>query len=292
MTKLPTLLVCAGLACAVALPAHAQRRIIGVEERKEGHKEDKEEKKEGEGDAKKDSAADKKKKAAEEKARKKREAEEKKKAEEAERKRKAKEAAEEAARKAAEEAERKKKEAVERKKEEAERKEKERLEKNRAARLKSAKKTRRYSREDDELVAGATMTPGKPTKSKVLELRFDLGKQLEVAHPKYGDRMPLKGWSVVATVQEPATGKGEAKTWSYAVHPLRAPGSYGFHHTPRIDGEHTVSIEASRGDDSMSFTVPVHVGAWPPPDFEEEEANNAKAAAGRAAGSRRIIGSK
>jgi hypothetical protein len=277
-----------GLALTLVAPdASAQRRIIGADSAdsadEEGEDEDEDEKK------KKKPKTEKEKKAEEAKKKKAEEAK-KKKAEEAERKRKAKEAAAEAARKAAEEAERKKEEAEQRKKEEAERKAKKKAEESRRTRLKAAKKTRSYSRKDGSRNASIALVPGKPTKGKVQELRLELAERLEVADPKYGNNKPLIKWNVVATVTEPAT-KGTPKTYTYRVQPLRAPGTYGMHHTPQIDGEYTISFEATKGDDSASFEMSLHVGVWPPPDFEDEEDNNAAAQAGRAAGSRRIVGS-
>lgn len=274
-----------GLALSLLSPAAAaQRRIIGAEPSSE------------EEPAKDDEAAQQddeaKKKAAEEK--RKKDEEKRKKAEaEAEEKRRAKEAAEEAAEKAAEEAERKKRAAEEQKKREAAEREKARLEANREGRLKAARKTRLYTREDGKVVVGVSLEPGKADADKVMEVRFEVNERLDVPHPRFGNRMPLKDLDLVATVEEPAKGKGGGERYRYRVQPLRAPGSYGMHHTPRLEGEHVVHIEGKSKDGkrSVSFSFPVHVGVWPPPDFDDEEAKNATESAGRATGGRRIVGS-
>lgn len=296
MLKLSLRVLSVGLVLSLVAPAaSAQRRIIGEEppaapeEKAEEKPDDKAPGKDGaaskKGDAKKDAAAEEKQKKAEA-AREKAEAE-------AEEKRRAKEAAEEAAQKAADEAERKKRAAAEQKKRDAEEREKARLEANKAGRLKAAKKTRLLTRESGPVVVGLALEPGKVDADKLMELRLEVNERLEAEDPRYGRRKPLKNLQLTAVVEEPAKGKGPGKTYRYKVQPLKAPGSYGVHHTPRLEGEHTVRIEgvSKDGERDVSFSFPVHVGAWPPPDFDEEEAKNAKETAGRASGSRRILGS-
>ncbi len=283
----------AGLSLALAVsllaPEAGARRIIGAQPdaaEEEGEAKGEKGEKAGEKDAKPDSAEEdqKRKKAAEEKAKKAEAA--------AEAKRRAKEAAEEAAQKAADEAEAKKRAAAEKKKRDAEEREKARLDANRAGRLKAAKKVRLYTRADGDISIGVALEPGKADPDKVMELRLEVNKILEVAHPRYGNRQPLKGLRLIATVEEPAKGKGEGKSYRYRVQPLRAPGAYGLHHTPRLEGEHTVRIEGQSqdGKTKLSFSLPVHVGVWPPPDFDDEEVKNASETAGRASVGRRIVG--
>jgi hypothetical protein len=293
MKKLSTTLAF-GLALGLFLPAAdagAQRRVIGAEPSKEEKEEAEKEKEEEQ--KKKDPKAAEEEKKKKEAAKKKKEEARKKKEEAKKRKEEAKKAAEEAAEKAAEEAERKKQEAIQKKKEAAERKEKERLEKNRSARLKRAKAIRKLTRDDSDVVIGIALAPGAPKAAKVQEVRLELNQTLKVAHPKYGNRKPLVGMRVTATVEEPATEKGSATTTTYVVHPLDAPGSYGFHHTPTVDGEYSVRLDGRSADNEISFsaTFPMHVGTWPPPDFDDEEATNAKNEAGRVAGGRRVVGS-
>jgi hypothetical protein len=256
------------------------RRVVGgsdkaepeekKDEKKDDKKGDKKDEKKSEAEKKKDAEA---KKAAAEKAAAEKEAKEQaaREAAEAEEERKAreKELAEEAAERAAKEAKEKAEEAKRQAEEEKRRKEEERKEANRAARLRSAKKLRTLTREADGNLVVATLTPGGPNSEKVVEMRFDVGERLKVAHARYGNMKPLKGLRLVATV----TGPDGAT--SYRVHPLKAAGAYGFHTTPKAAGEYSVQLTGK----NIDVTFPVHVGVWPPPDFEDEEKLNAKAAA-------------
>jgi hypothetical protein len=281
-------------------PAAAQRKIIGQEET--APEEKPAEEKPGSGDGQnspkkqgkgKTAPADEAKAKADAEAKAKADAETKAKADAeaaAAEKQRAKEASDAAAKKAAEEAEEQRRLAEEAKKRAAEEREKERLEANKAARLKAAKKTRVYTRSDGKILVSVALTPGHVTHDAVMEMRLEVSEQLDVADPKYGDRKPLSSLDVTATVTEPVQRKGAPKRYRYVVHPLRAPGSYGLHHTPRLAGEHAVKVEGtSRSGRSFTISVPVHVDAWPPPDFDEEEAKNASARTGRASGSRRIL---
>lgn len=260
--------------CAASLTVSSTadaRKIVGGSEEPEESEEEKEKREE-----KEKKAAEKAEKKAAEKAerkRKKREAKQKK-AEEAERKR---ELAEEAAERAREEAEEKKKEAKRKKEEEKKRKVEERKAQNKDARLKNAKSARFLTRDEGNYRIVTTLLPGAVKSGKVLEVRFDVGTKLEVAHPKYGNIKPQKGLRMIAIVDDGT----EKKT--YLVHPLKAAGAYGFHHTPSADGEISVRLEYKE----FQSDTTVHVGAWPPPDFEDEEANNAKMSASSSA--RKVI---
>ena len=276
-------------------PAHAQRRIIGgeappPEEKAEGAEKKDDKKKD---DKPAESAADKKRKA--EEAKKKREEEERLRAEkeaaEEARKEAAEEARLEAERKAEEDKKRRAEEEAQRKIEEARAKEEARLQALRDGRLKTAKVRRRLTREDGKLRGSIALEPGGPTTGKVAEVRIDVAERLKVADPRFGELKPLAGLRLIATVREPATGPGGATEHRYVIHPLRTPGSYGFHHTPRMDGEHTLRIDGKTAKGAaFSFEVPLHVGVWPPPDFDDEEKNNARFEV--TTGGRRAIGAR
>ena len=66
------------------------------------------------------------------------------------------------------------------------------------------------------------------------------------------------------------SGKKDGKK-RYAVHSLGAPGLYGFHMTPPKDGVLQVQLTGDVGDRTLDVSFPVHVGAWPPPDFDDED---------------------
>ena len=256
-------------------PADARRRILGSDD---GDDEDAEDAKAAEEEKKKREAAKKK---AEDEAKKKAE-ERKKKKEEAKKKREAaKQAAAEAAARKKEEAERKKTEAIE--------KEKARLEGNKAARLLAAKKLRRITRRSGDLAITVSLIPGAPSAKKVQEVRVDVAQELKVADVKWGKFKPQMRAEMVANVAPPDTGQDEEPRQFY-VHRLPTPGAYGFHVTPERDGQHTVTIEGKADDGTpINLQLNLFVGEWPPPDFESEEANNAKTDA-KAGSGRRIAG--
>jgi superfamily II DNA/RNA helicase len=256
-------------------PADARRRILGSDDEED---EDQEDAKAAEEEKKKREAAEKK--AAEEAAKK---AEEKKQKKE-ERKKKR-----EAAKKAAAEAAARKREEAERKKTEAIEKEKARLEGNKAARLLAAKKLRRITRRNGDIAVTVSLVPGAPAADKVQEVRVDVAQELKVADVKWGKFKPQMRAALVAEVAPPETGKDVASRRFY-VHRLPAPGAYGFHVTPDTDGQHTVTIEGEADDGTpINLQLNLFVGEWPPPDFESEEANNAKTDA-KAGSGRRIAG--
>jgi hypothetical protein len=145
-----------------------------------------------------------------------------------------------------------------------------RLKDSRESRLASAKRTRPLQRDTGVVSASIAIEPGAVTKGVLTEIRIDLGKKLDVADARYGDREPMRGLELTAVVTEP-TGKKDARR-VYAVHPLGAPGQYGFHMTPTKDQALQVQIVGTTADGApvdAAFTL--HVGAWPPPDFDDEE---------------------
>ena len=266
-----------GATLIMSQPADARRRIVGSDDA------DDEDKIDEEAEAKERNKREEKKKKNKEAAKEKSAEKEKKRAE----RKAAKKAAKEAAKKAAAD----KKEAVEAKGRQVVEKEKARLEGNKEARLLAAKKQRKLSRRSGDLVFTITMIPGAPAPGDVLELRVDTFKELAVADVKFGKFKPQERVQMAAEVSPPETGQDE-EARTFRVHRLSSPGSYGFHVTPGKEGQHGLSI-TGKSDDDTPFTVDValHVGVWPPPDFDGEEQNNAKQKATGSSG-RRIVGGK
>jgi hypothetical protein len=154
---------------------------------------------------------------------------------------------------------------------------------NRDQRLAAAKKIRQITRTSGSVTIGFAVEPGYAQANSVLEVRVAVAEKLDVPDPRYGDRMPLKGLDLVATVS------GNGKKLRYAVHPLDAPGRYGFHTTPLKDGTYLVSVDGTTADHkSVSASFPLHVGTWPPPDFDTEEQNNLTSDAAR--NGRKVLG--
>ncbi len=196
----------------------------------------------------------------------------------------AKDAAEKKAEEAAE-AEKKKKEEEKKKLEEAKKASdaKKKLE-NKDQRLAAARKIRQITRTSGAFAISVAIEPGHVVKDNVLEVRVDIAQKLEVPDPKFGSLMPIRNADLVAVV----TG-GKAKL-RYAVHPLETPGRYGFHTTLTKDGVVQVTITGTTKDNkSFDATFPLHVGVWPPPDFEDEEKNNI-ATTDASRGGRKVLG--
>jgi hypothetical protein len=302
MLRPRTLLLAAALA-TVALPAFAQREIVGGEDDEDGDAPPRKAEEPPADDKKAEDPKKKKKQTAEEKKAEDKKAEDKKaedkkdpkKAEDkkAEDPKKAVDAkkgapvdvladtdddkkkrkAEDDARKKAEEsasvADKKKAEDKAKLAEEKRLNEEKRREDTKVQRLASAKRERTYRRVEGDVTVLAELTPGAVQKNGLVELRLDVFKRLDVADPKFGNREPFRDLRLVAVVVE-QTGKKDART-SYAVHSLGAPGRYGFHFTPVHDGVVQVLLTGEVSERTINMAIPLHVGVWPPPDFDEED---------------------
>ena len=241
--------------------ATAQRRIIGGTDREEEAKEEAK-------DKEKEEKAKEKTKVRTEKA----EIKAEKKEAQEELEELARQKAEDEADKAAEAAAQKAKEEEERKAREKLEKEVARLDANQQARLAQAKAVRRFIRDTGTFQVNITMRPGAPVSGQVVEVRFDIAKKLEVESAQYGRLKPQKKIRGDVLVTPPVTGK-ETGPVSYRLHSLATPGAYGFHFTPTRDGMHEIQLDgATKKKGALSIRFSVHPDAWPPPDFDVEEA--------------------
>jgi hypothetical protein len=153
---------------------------------------------------------------------------------------------------------------------------------NKDQRLAAARKIRQLTRTSGPFVMGFALEPGEVKANNVLAVRAQIAEKVDVPDPRYGDRVPQRNAELTAVVS------GNGKKLRYEMHALDAPGRYGFHTTPLKDGSYLVAIEGKNGEGkplSTSFTI--HVGVWPPPDFDTEEQNNLATDSGKAG---RIIG--
>jgi hypothetical protein len=302
MLRPATLLLCLSLPATVAIPAAAQRDVVGADDEEEdgpprAAPPQPEEKKD---DKKDDDKKGKKKKDDQKPAEDKKPTEDKKPAKDDDKKAakddkkaakddkkaapvdvladseedKAKKKAEDEARKKADEAasaeDKKKAEEKKRLLEQKKLDEEKRLQETKADRLVAAKKRRAYRRTDgNDVVVLAEVEPGAVVKGGLVEMRLEVYKPLDVADPRFGGREPYRELKLVAAVIEP-TGKKDMTT-RYAVHSLGAPGRYGFHFTPGNDGVVQVQLSGEVGERRLNVTIPLHVGVWPPPYFEDED---------------------
>jgi hypothetical protein len=153
---------------------------------------------------------------------------------------------------------------------------------NKDQRLAAARKIRQLTRTSGSFVMGFALEPGEVKPNNVLSVRAQIAEKVDVPDPRYGDRVPQKNAELTAVVS------GNGKKLRYEMHALDAPGKYGFHTTPLKDGAYLVAVEGKNKDGkpiNTSFTI--HVGVWPPPDFDTEEQNNLATDSGKAG---RIIG--
>lgn len=139
----------------------------------------------------------------------------------------------------------------------------------REQRLTAAKRNRELWRQEGDFGVVVAMEPGAVQKGALVEVRFDIARSLDVADPKFGGREPLKNLKLTATVSEGSGKKGSSRV--YAVHSLGSPGNYGFHMTPSRDGVLQVQLIGDVGDRTLNVSFPLHVGTWPPPDFDDED---------------------
>ena len=154
---------------------------------------------------------------------------------------------------------------------------------NKDQRLAAAKKLRQLTRSSGPFALSVALEPGHVQKDALLEVRLDIAQKLDVPDPRYGNLLPIKGAKLVATV---TSGKGKQR---YALHALDTPGRYGWHTTPNTDGPMSVQISGTTSEgQNLDATFAVHVGVWPPPDFEPEEKNNLATDASR--GGRKLVG--
>jgi hypothetical protein len=155
---------------------------------------------------------------------------------------------------------------------------------NKDQRLAAAKKIRQLTRTSGPFSISVAIEPGHVQKDALLEVRLDVAARLDVPDPRYGNLLPIKGAEVTATMT------GAKRRVRMALHSLETLGRYGFHTTPAKDGPLTVQVTGTTADgQSFDATFPIHVGVWPPPDFEDEEKNNL-ATTDASRGGRKVVG--
>lgn len=212
---------------------------------------------------------------------------------------KEREAAEEAAIKKADDEARRKRESEAAKKKEAELRRSASKNEVGRANLEAARAARRFMREKDQVLFTVRLTPGAITQDKLTTLEMEIAHHLEEADPDFGDYKPMEGAAFIAVLTHTAAPPPKdpkapptplAAPLTYAVHPMEDPGKYGFHVTVPAAGVWQLKVTGpgvKEDGKPVEVTIPLHVGVWPPPDFDAEEKNNAALSAG--SGKSRVV---
>ncbi|MDF1564157.1 MAG: hypothetical protein P1V51_13995 [Deltaproteobacteria bacterium] len=108
-----------------------------------------------------------------------------------------------------------------------------------------------------------TATPKERAAGRRVTVTLDLAQTPMVPDPTFGDRVPVRGASLIATVK-PKEGGSPMR---YGLHPLMGAGVYGFHFTPATTGLYQVTF-AQRGVELPEFEFVLGVGVDTPADTE------------------------
>lgn len=99
--------------------------------------------------------------------------------------------------------------------------------------------------------------PGIPSPGEPVEIGWRLEEQLLIPDPYLGDRKPLSGVEILATVGGPEANR------TYEVHAESRPGHFGFTFTPHTAG--TYRIKLARRDGRAGLDVEMQLPVGQPP---------------------------
>ncbi len=132
--------------------------------------------------------------------------------------------------------------------------------------LKKPDKRMLFARTSDYLVL-MKISPGIPEPQEVVELSFEVYKEMKVADPVYGNLSPVMDVKLAASVYYE---KLPEATYRYVVQPLQDAGSFGFHFFPQQVGRYVVKLDIiAQEQDAVTANFGVYVGVWPLPQGEE-----------------------
>lgn len=103
-----------------------------------------------------------------------------------------------------------------------------------------------------------TVTPKVRDAARRVSVTLDLAETPAVPDPTFGDRVPVRGASLIAAVHREG-----GPTTHYGLHPLMGAGVYGFHFTPSTTGLYHI-VFRQRGADLPELDFAVGVGVDTP----------------------------
>ncbi|MCX7943258.1 MAG: hypothetical protein N2746_01960 [Deltaproteobacteria bacterium] len=123
-----------------------------------------------------------------------------------------------------------------------------------------------FARVADYLVL-MKVSPGVPEPQEVVELSFEIYREMKIADPVYGNLSPVMDVKLSAGVYYE---KLPEAVYRYIVQPLQDAGSFGFHFFPQQVGKYIVKLDIIPPEqDIVTANFGIFVGVWPLPPGEE-----------------------
>lgn len=117
----------------------------------------------------------------------------------------------------------------------------------------------RYYTRKGNLHVEMRVRPGIPVPGEPVEIGWRLEEQLLIPDPYLGDRRPLSGVEIVATVGGPEPER------RYEVHAEPKPGNFGFTFTPHSAGLYRIALARRDGRSGVEVEMQLPVGQPPLP---------------------------
>ena|GEM_PF-3362466 len=115
----------------------------------------------------------------------------------------------------------------------------------------------RYFTRKGNLHVEMRVRPGIPVPGEPVEIGWKLEEQLLIPDPYLGDRRPLTGVEIVATVSGPEPNR------LYELHAEQKPGNFGFTFTPHVAGVYRIALARRDGRQGIEVEMQLPVGQPP-----------------------------
>jgi len=124
-------------------------------------------------------------------------------------------------------------------------------------------KRRAWTVKEGQFAYSLEFNPGIPDPNKVVEIHVFATKIPSTPHPRYGNRIPLKGATFTVEAFNPA-GESVGRFRAHAL-PLQA-GRYGLHITPTQEGIYELIIAGKSAEgEQLKARLKMPVKVWPLP---------------------------